>query len=67
MVVFCSYNVRGLNNKSSFIKNFISKNKFALIGLETRVNKSVAKILSSEIDPNFSWLFNYEYHLGGHI
>ena len=68
MIDFCSYNVRGLNNKRSFIKDFIASNKISLIGLlETRVNKDVAKIISTDISPRFNWVFNYEHHSGGRI
>lgn len=68
MIDFCSYNVRGLNNKSAFIKDFISCNKFSLIGLlETRSHENVAKKLSMEIAPHFNWVFNFDFHPGGRI
>lgn len=66
MIDFCSFNVRGLINKCAFIKDFIDHNKISLIGItEIRVQKDVAKKISSEIAPNFSWYFNYEYLQGG--
>lgn len=51
MVDFCSYNVRGLNNKlSSFIKDFVSSNKLKLFALlETHVQKESADYISSYI------------------
>lgn len=69
MIDFRSFNVRGLNNKCSFVKNFLLSHKLSLFGLlETRVNKDVAKILASDILPNnFRWHFNYDSHPGGRI
>lgn len=68
IIDFCSYNVRGLNSKVQFIRDFIKSNKINLIGLmETRVKKDIAKILSSEINRSFCWLDNYDYHFGGRI
>lgn len=63
---FCSYNVRGLNNKVLFVRDFIRNNKINFIGLiETLVQKDVAKIISSEIDRSFGWMDNYDNHHGG--
>lgn len=68
MVDFCSYNVRGLNNKCAFVKDFILDNKISLIGLlETRVRSNVAKKVSLEVNPRFLWHHNYEHHPGGRI
>ena len=68
MIDFCSFNVRGLNNKAPFVKDFLRSNKISLIGLiETRVHKDVAKNISSEIDRCFNWLDNYDCHHGGRI
>ena len=65
MIDFCSYNIRGLNNKVHFVKNFLIENKISFIGLlETRVKKDVAKIISSEIDRSFCWIDNMIVMLG---
>lgn len=50
MIDFYSYNVRGLNSKCDFIKDFIKHNKLSLVGLlETRVQEDIAKIIFKEI------------------
>lgn len=68
IIDFCAFNVRGLNNKVSCIRDFVTYNKLSLIGLlETRVHTDVAKQISSEVAPNFQWCFNYEAHPGGRI
>lgn len=68
MIDFCSFNIRGLNKKCDFVKDFLNFNKISLIGLlETRVHPDVAKKLSSELNPRFSWVFNYSHHPGGRI
>lgn len=68
MIDFCSYNVRGLNSKISFIKDFISTNKISLVGLlETRVNKNLASNISMKLSRNFQWRFNYDHHSNGRI
>lgn len=68
MIDFCSFNVRGLNNKCDFIKDFLAHNKLSLVGLiETRVRADIAKTISKEIAPSFSWLYNYDFHQGGRI
>lgn len=68
MIDFCSYNVRGLNNKCSYIKDFISTNKVSLIGLlETKVNKDLASSISLSLSRNFQWRFNYDSHSHGRI
>lgn len=65
---FCSYNVRGLSNKASFIKDFLCTNRCALVALlETHVKQENASALSHFIAPSFSWLFNYESHYNGRI
>lgn len=65
---FCSYNVRGLNNKTSFIKDFIRNNNLGLLGLlETRVKKENASSIASFLSPSFNWLFNYDHHENGRI
>lgn len=65
---FCSYNVRGLNSKIPLVRDFLLHNKINLFGLiETRVQKNVAKKISSEINRNFCWIDNYDFHHGGRI
>lgn len=67
-MVFCSYNIRGLNNKESYVKDCISNNKLGLIALlETHVKQEMASIISSTIDFRFQWLFNYDCHHNGRI
>ena len=68
IIDFCSYNVRGLNNKVPFVKDFLLNNNISLIGLiETRVQKNVAKIISTKISRSFQWSYNYSEHPGGRI
>lgn len=65
---FCSYNVRGLNKKLTYIKDFISLNKFSIVGLlETHVKERNAAYFASLVAPRFSWLFNYNSHPNGRI
>ena len=65
---FCSYNIRGLNNKSSFAKDFIRNNKLGLIALlETHVKQENSMAISSFIAPHFSRIFNYDCHPNGRI
>ena len=65
---FCSYNIRGLHNKVSFAKDFLSLNKFGIAALlETHVKKEDAFYFSSIIAPRFKWLFNYDFHDNGRI
>ena len=50
------------------MKDFLRDNKINFVGLiETRVQKNVAKKLSSEIEHSFRWLDNYDNHHGGRI
>ena len=64
----CAYNVRGLNNKQSYIKDFLLSNKISLVALlETRVPAHNANLVSSSIAPNFTWEFNYCNHNNGRI
>lgn len=69
--MFCdlsSYNIRGLNKKQDFAKDFINLNKLSLCAfLETHVNIDKAPVVSRFICPRFSWLFNYEDHSNGRI
>lgn len=68
MIDFCSFNVRGLNNKCESIKEFLAHNKLSLVGLfETRVRLDIAKTISKEIAPSLTWLHNYDFHPGGCI
>lgn len=67
-MIFCSYNIRGLNKKISFVKDFITNNNVGLIALlETHVKKESAKPISSMVSPRFSWLFNYDSHYNGRV
>lgn len=64
----CSYNIRGLNNKISFVKDFISNKKIGILALlETHVQNDSANFISSSVAPSFSWLFNYDCHYNGRI
>ncbi|XP_017233089.1 uncharacterized protein LOC108207141 [Daucus carota subsp. sativus] len=68
IVDFCSYNIRGLHNKISFAKDFLSHNKFGIAALlETHVKKEDAAFYSSIVAPKYKWLFNYDYHNNGRI
>lgn len=65
---FCSYNVRGLHKKISYVKDFISSNKFTIVRLlETHVKETNASYISSLVAPSFRWLFNYGSHSNGRI
>lgn len=68
MIDFCTYNIRGLNNKQAFAKDFISHNKISMIALlETRVQQDHAEVISRRIALNFNWVFNYNHHSNGRI
>lgn len=68
LVDFCSFNVRGLNNKQTPVKDFISVNKLSLVALlETKVQKEKAREISRRISPRFNWEFNYDHHHLGRI
>lgn len=68
IVDFCSYNVRGLHNKVSFIKDFLSVNRFGIAALlETHVKKEDAARLSAIIAPRYNWIFNYDFHNNGRL
>lgn len=55
IVDFCSYNVRGLHNKVSFVKDFFSVNKFGIAALlETHVKQEDAARISATIAPRFN-------------
>lgn len=65
---FCSFNVRDLNNKTAYVKDFLLSNRFSLIALlETRVKVQNASAISSFLAPSFSWEFNYNNHPNGRI
>lgn len=65
---FCTYNIRGLTNKQSFLKDFVSLHKLSFCSiLETHVRQSSATQISNFICPNFSWAFNYDFHPNGRI
>lgn len=64
----CTYNIRGLNNKQSFVKDFIDLHHLSFIVLlETHVLETSALSISKFIGPKFSWLFNYSQHYHGRI
>ena len=64
----CTYNIRGLNNKQSFVKDFISLHQLSFIALlETKVKEPSAQSISKFISPNFTWMFNYSHHRNGRI
>lgn len=68
LVDFCSYNIRGLNNKQNFAKDFVNLHKLSLFALiETRVKKDSASTIANFICPNFSWIFNYDHHYNGRL
>lgn len=68
MIDFCVYNIRGLNNKVSFMKDFIINNNLGLIAItETHVKSGAASSLSSFLAPQFLWEFNYEFHPNGRL
>lgn len=68
MVDLCAYNIRGLNNKLSFVKDFINSNKLGLFALlETHVQSGASSSLSSFLAPHFDWVFNYDHHPIGRI
>lgn len=65
---FCSYNIRGLHNKVSYTKDFLSNNNFSLVALlETHVKKEDADFYTKSIAPRFKWFFNYDSHYNGRI
>lgn len=64
----CSFNIRGLNNKISFAKDFILANKLSLVALlETKVQQVNANFISNAISSRFKWKFNYQHHFLGRI
>ena len=64
----CTYNIRGLNNKQSFVKDFISLHRLSFISLlETKVKEPSAQSVSRFINHHFTWLFNYDHHCNGRI
>lgn len=68
IIDFCVYNIRGLNNKKAFVKDFIRVNKITLFALlETHVKQDAAVSISKFIAPRFSWVFNYAHHYHGRI
>lgn len=68
MIDFCSYNIRGLHNKVSFAKDFISVRNLSLVALlETHVKEEDAAHISNNIAPRFNWIFNYDSHVNGRI
>lgn len=67
-MTFCSYNIRGLNKKLSFVKDFLQNNRLGLIALmETHVKQESAAFVSSVVSARFNWLHNYDYHSNGRI
>lgn len=68
MLDLCTYNIRGLNNKQSFVKDFIASHNISFLALlETRVTHSLDDTISRNIGPSFNWLFNYDWHPNGRI
>lgn len=68
MLEVCSFNVRGLNSKQTYIKDFLLSNKISLIALlETHVTEPNAVRISSFVAPRFSWYFNYNNSPNGRI
>lgn len=52
---FCTYNIRGLNNKQLYLKDFINLHKLSFISiLETRVLEASALSISKFVGPKFS-------------
>lgn len=68
LIDFCSYNIRGLNSKLAYVKDFLSINKISFFALlETHVKQELATALSSFVAPHFKWCFNYDHHSNGRI
>lgn len=68
MFDLCIYNIRGLNNKQPFVRDFIKSHRLSFIVItETHVQAASAQAISKYIAPNFSWLFNYDQHSNGRI
>ena len=68
IIDFCSHNIRGLHNKVSFVKDFLSVNKISMAALlETHVKREDGLSISSIIAPRFKWLLNDDYHDNGRI
>ena len=64
----CTYNIRGLNNKIPYVRDFIKFHKLSFVVLvETHVQASSAQSVTNLIAPRFTWLFNYEHHNNGRI
>ena len=64
----CTYNIRGLNSKQAFVKDFIGFHKLSFVVLlETHVQESNAPSISRFIGPNFLWIFNYDHCSNGRI
>lgn len=68
LVDFCTYNIRGLNKKQAFVKDFISHNNITMLALlETHVQQDSAEVISRNISSQFTWVFNYNHHSNGRI
>lgn len=64
----CTYNIRGLNNKQSFVKDFLESQKLSFIVLlETHVQENRADAVAKFIGPKLKWIFNYDHHQNGRI
>ena len=64
----CTYNIRGLNKKQAFVKDFLEFNKLNFIVLlETHVQETNAQSIAKFIGPKFDWIFNYMHHSNGRI
>lgn len=65
---FCSFNIRGLNNKQTYVKDFVSINKLSILAvLETHVKRDSANFISKYVNSCFRWIFNYDFHSNGRI
>lgn len=68
MIDFCSLNIRGLNNKKAFVKDFLSLNKISFVAiLETHVKRESSTFVSREVSSRLTWIYNYENHYNGRI
>lgn len=64
---FCSYNIRSLNSKQAYVKEFLISNNLSFIALlETQVKENNAISISS-LAANWSWVFNSSDHHNGRI
>lgn len=65
-----TWNVRGLNKGShiSDVCNFISCNNLSFVSLlENKVKLDIFSRVTTKINRNWQWVFNYDYHDNGRI